>query len=352
MRYWPFSPTGPPGWWVAGPCAATRAEVSLWYVPWPSQKTLLPLPRHRQAVWPYAPAIVRVLLQVIVLLTLHLQERKETTIERIPITSNLFKDMHAMEMPRKHPSIPPSTPHSSVVPSTPHGSVPPSTPHGSDQHFVPPPAYHDSFMPHPYMQPHYSPYAMLPGPQLAPASSYPNTYGHLRSMPAIPNGLSTASQGYHNTYGHPRGMLVILDSPSTASQGYPFCVASSSPPPACELDDYCDSCGHNAVTKAKLEALGFILGDLLDKIPSVEFKKVGFKYLEWGHVVKADKVHRLLAKAQRWWRVRPPVPTMCLASHLMTMGHGCRLCRGRLYFIHGTWQYTVIKLVTCCIQHA
>ena len=66
------------------------------------------LTHPRLLVW--AATIVRVLLQVIVLLTLHLQERKETTIERIPITSNLFKDVHAMEMPRKHPSIPPSTP--------------------------------------------------------------------------------------------------------------------------------------------------------------------------------------------------------------------------------------------------
>ena len=207
-----------------------------------------------------------------------------------------------MEMPRKHPSIPPSTPHSSVVPSTPHGSVPPSTPHGSDQHFVPPPAYHDSFVPHPYMQLHYSPYAMLPGPQLGPAFSYPNTYGHPRSMPlmpAIPDGPSTASQGYPNTYGHPHGMPVIPDGPSTASQGYPFCVASSSPPPACELDDYCDSCGHNTVMKAKIDALGFVPGDLPDKILSVEFEKVGFKYLEWGCVVKVDKAHCLLAKVQR-----------------------------------------------------
>ena len=192
----------------------------------------------RLLVW--AATIVHVLLQVIVLLTLHLQEWNEMTIECIPITSNLFKDMHAMEMPRKHPSIPPLTPHSSVVPST-HGSVLPSTPHSSDQHFVPPPAYHNLFMPHPYMQLHYSPYAMLPGPQLGPAFSYPNTYGHPHSMPAIPDGPSTASQDYPNTYGHPCGMPAIPDGPSTALQGYPFCIGSSSPPPACELDDYCDS---------------------------------------------------------------------------------------------------------------
>ena len=139
---------------------------------------------------------------------------------------------------------------------------------------------------------------MPPGPQLGPAFSYPNTYGHPHGMPVIPDGPSTASQGYLNTYGHPCGMPVIPDGPSTALQGYPFCVASSSPPPACELDDYCDSCGHNTVMKAKIEALGFVPGDLPDKILSVEFEKVGFKYLEWGRVVKADKAHCLLAKAQ------------------------------------------------------
>ena len=47
----------------------------------------------------------------------------------------------------------------------------------------------------------------------------------------------------------------------------------------------------------KLEALGFEPGDPLDRIPSVEYEKVGFKYCEWGRVVKADKAHRLLAKA-------------------------------------------------------
>ena len=69
-------------------------------------------------------------------------------------------------------------------------------------------------------------------------------------------------------------------------------------PPACALEDYGNTCGHNVATKAKLEALGFEPGDPLDKIPSLEYKKVGFKYCEGGHVVKADKAHHLLAKAQ------------------------------------------------------
>ena len=67
----------------------------------------------------------------------------------------------------------------------------------------------------------------------------------------------------------------------------------------CGLDNYCDTCGHNAATKTKLEALRFKPGDVLDRIPSVEYEKVGFKYLEWQRIVKADKAHRLLAKAWR-----------------------------------------------------
>ena len=120
------------------------------------------------------------------------------------------------------------------------------------------------------------PYAMPPGPHHGVGFGYPNLYGHLPPppVPPIPNGLTNASPG---------------DA---------FCVVSSSPLPACALDDYCDTCSHNLAMKTKLEALGFEPGDPLDKIPSVEYTKVGFKYCEWGRVVKADKAHRLLAKAQ------------------------------------------------------
>src|SRR6266481_2451935 len=186
------------------------------------------------------------------------------TIERIPITLNLFKDVHAMDVPRRPPTAPPLTP------TTAHTLSPANQLHAS------PPAYADSYPGHPYMQPSYALYALQPGHQLGPAFSYLNAYGpgHMHGMPSLPNG------------------------PATGLQGHAFCIASSSPPPACELDDYCEHCGHNSTTKAKLEALGFVLGDTLDKIPSVEYEKVGFKYLEWGCVIKADKAHRLLAKAR------------------------------------------------------
>ena len=63
------------------------------------------------------------------------------------------------------------------------------------------------------------------------------------------------------------------------------------------LDNYCNTCGHNTTTKTNLEALVFEPGNVLDKIPSVEYEEVGFKYLEWRCIVKADKAHHLLAKA-------------------------------------------------------
>jgi len=110
------------------------------------------------------------------------------------------------------------------------------------------------------------------------ALGYPNPFGHLPSVPTIPHSVPAGSQ----------------------SQA--FCIASSSLPPTCNLDDYCETCGHSATMRTKLEALGFEPGNTLDKIPSVEYEKVGFKYLECSRVVKADKAHHLLAKAwQSWW---------------------------------------------------
>ena len=114
---------------------------------------------------------------------------------------------------------------------------------------------------------------MQPGPRRGPALGHPNPFGHLPNVPTIPHSVLAGSQGQA------------------------FFIASSSPPSTCDLDNYCETCGHSATMRTKLEALGFEPGDTLDKIPSMEYEKVGFKYLEWGCVVKADKAHCLLAKA-------------------------------------------------------
>ena len=142
-----------------------------------------------------------------------------------------------------------------------------------DRHGAPPPPYAIPYAGYPYMSPHHAPY-MQPGPQ---------------------HGLAL---GYLNPFGHPPGAPMIPHSVLHASQAQAFCIASSSPPPICALDDYCETCGHNDATRTKLEALGFEPGDALAKILSLEYEKVGFKYLEWCHVVKADKAHHLLSKAQ------------------------------------------------------
>ena len=176
-----------------------------------------------------------------------------------------------METPRKpHPSsAPPSTPHASSA-----YADPTVDPHSlADRRGAPPQAYGDSYGGYHYMQPPYPPYAMPPRPHHGLGFSYPNLYGHAQHPPPVPSNSAPASHG--NT----------------------LCVASSSPPPACALEDYCNTCGHNAATKTKLEALRFEPGDPLDRILSVEYEKVGFKYCEWGCIVKADKAHRLLAKA-------------------------------------------------------
>src|SRR6266481_10166886 len=130
-----------------------------------------------------------------------------------------------MDVPRRPPAAP------TFTPTTVHTLSP------ADQLHAPPPAYADSYPGHPYMQPSYAPYALQPGHQLGPAFSYPNAYGpgHVHGMPSLPNG------------------------PATGLQGHTFCIASSSLPPACELDDYCKHCSHNSTMKAKLEALGFVL---------------------------------------------------------------------------------------------
>ena len=168
-----------------------------------------------------------------------------------------------MDMPKPPPIAPPSTP------AYPHVTV---DPHFlADGHHAPPLAYGNSYPGSPYMHPHYAPYA----PYALPTRPQHNTFRHLHGAPSIPT------------------------DPSAASQGIAICIASSSLPPICGLDNYCDTCGHNAATKTKLEALGFEPGDVLDRILSVEYEKVGFKYLEWWHIVKADKAHCLLAKARR-----------------------------------------------------
>ena len=167
-----------------------------------------------------------------------------------------------MDVPKPPPIAPPSTP------AYPHATMDPHSP--ADGHRAPPPAYGNSYPGSPYMHPHYA--------------------------PSAPSAMPTGPQ--HNTFGHPHGAPLIPTDPSAASQGTTICIASSLLPPMCGLDDYCDTCGHNAATKTKLEALGFEPGDMLDRIPSMEYEKVGFKYLEWRCIVKADKAHRLLAKAR------------------------------------------------------
>ena len=187
--------------------------------------------------------------------------------EQIPITSNLFKDSHAMETPRKPCAAPALMAHG---PST-DASAPPATESPAHQYGAPLP-YGFPYASYPFMPPQHTPYVQ-PGLQHGPALGYLNPFGHAPGVLTFPHSLPANSQ--HPTFG----------------------IASSSPPPTCKLDDYCEACGHNPATRTKLEALSFEPGNTLDKIPSTEYEKVGFKYLEWACVVKADKAHRLLAKA-------------------------------------------------------
>ena len=112
----------------------------------------------------------------------------------------------------------------------------------ADGHGAPLPPYAIPYAGYPYMSPHQAPY-MQPGPQHDPALGYLNPIGHPPSVPMIPHSVPHASQAQA------------------------FCVASLSSPPICDLDNYCETCGHNATTRTKLEALGFEPGDALEKNP-------------------------------------------------------------------------------------
>jgi len=82
--------------------------------------------------------------------------------------------------------------------------------------------------------PHHTPY-MQPGPRHCPALGYPNPFGHSPSV------------------------LTISHRVPAVLQGQAFCIASSSLPPTCNLDNHCEACGHSTAMRTKLEALGLNL---------------------------------------------------------------------------------------------
>ena len=187
----------------------------------------------------------------LLLMSLCDQNRKETTLERIPINSNLFKDKDAMPKPQHSAGA------SGTAPTAAQNSS------GMPQY---PPINHFMFPPGG---------AYTPFPHMAPPPGYihPAYHGQMAAYGQPP------PPGIHNA--------ALKDM---------YTIPSSSPPPGCAFDDYCVAAGHDNVTKSRLEALRFMPGDRLGDIPGEEYTKVGFKYLEWQRILKADRAYRKHAK--------------------------------------------------------
>jgi hypothetical protein len=177
----------------------------------------------------------------------------------IPIASNLFKDKDAMPVkvginPGTRPSATQMDELSPKMESRSH-----AIPYNMPVHMSYGPAFYPLLVP-----------MGMPAYSSLPYYGHPNM--HIPPPPVRSHG--TLSMGQQ--------MIPVEEA-----DGYT--PASSSPPPSCELDQYCHQCSHDAEIQNKLEELGFVPGDNLASTPSKAYEKAGFKYFEWQHVLKADK---------------------------------------------------------------
>ncbi|KAF8511761.1 hypothetical protein JB92DRAFT_354852 [Gautieria morchelliformis] len=179
--------------------------------------------------------------------------RKDTTYETIPITSNLFKDKDAMPLKM------------AKTPASPAVSKEPDAGPGRGQLMT----YHHPHYPiSPFSHPFLSPaHLAMHGYASMPFYGQPNMHISPPPLRAGPPGMGMMHMDTQDFYAQP----------------------SSSPPPGCDLDDYCQACGHDENVKSKLENLGFVPGDNLEGTPSTAYEHAGFKYFEWQRVLKADK---------------------------------------------------------------
>jgi len=179
-----------------------------------------------------------------------MQELKQTTIERIPLNSNLFKAKDALPKGKRVSS----------ASST---------------------------------------------PALDKTTTFPNANPSGMGMAAsqMPSGFS----GYPMPWGYPPPMYPLPYYPSPPPFA-PYQQAGgdgmqsgqpqrSSPVPEGDLDEYMEFCGHNWITRGRLDDLGFTVGQSLGSVPETEWKSVGFKYFEWKKVLDKDREYKKHVKS-------------------------------------------------------
>ena len=195
--------------------------------------------------------------------------------DKIPITSNLFKAEHALKRVEPKPKETNSNPLDSpaAVSATPTAAVP----------AVVAPATVAPAMPAP-LNP--AQYMFIPGqmPQMMP-QMYPQMYPQMLPQmlpPMLPPMLPQM----------PWNGQVGTGMPTTpASTGHldpPLSPVSTE----CDISEWCTKYKLDEESEAGLERLGFVVGDNLDEVTEKEYTEAGFKALAWRRVLKAYHRYR------------------------------------------------------------
>jgi hypothetical protein len=202
-------------------------------------------------------------------------KKRETTIDKIPVNSNLFKAQHALKR---------AAPSSTAVTTTPSTTTDPNPYPAADRVAPGLPTIPNAFpgLPttpntlaaaafNPFMNP-----MMAMNPMMMPFLAAMQVPG--MGMPAWNNALP-----------------VTTPAPTTSPDRFDEPPSS----PVSNADDLATWCAKYKLDDdilGGLERLGFRIGDALDVITEQDYTEVGLKKLQWNRVLKANRLDRASRK--------------------------------------------------------